>query len=140
VTRCPKKLLWLAGADAAKLQSRADHGEDVVILDYCWEIDRMMVASDAAITKANRMTIFELQHLGIPTAIVSWGLNPIDDQATRNLPGTVWIDGRTATDSTLLDGLEALSPEACVPEMNDASENANACALRIYQALTRGRE
>ena len=48
-----------------------------------------MAATDVAITKMNRMTIFELHELMIPSIGLSFDLNPIDDRAVAGLEGFV---------------------------------------------------
>jgi hypothetical protein len=50
------------------------------------EFDRIMVASDIAITKGNRNIVLELAALGVPAISVSHGLNVIDDLRTAALP------------------------------------------------------
>lgn len=49
------------------------------------EFDRIMAASDLAITKGNRNLVLELAALGVPTLSVSHGLNLIDDLRTASL-------------------------------------------------------
>ena len=55
----PKLLLWERDADS--------------------EFDRVMAATDLAITKGNRNLVLELAALGVPTVSISHGLNMIDD-------------------------------------------------------------
>ncbi len=56
-----------------------------------------MVASDLAITKANRVTVKELDALGIPSISISHGLNPIDDVFVER------INGNTALRADVLE-------------------------------------
>lgn len=53
--------------------------------DSDFEFDRIMAASDLAITKGNRNIVLELAALGVPTISVSHGLNVIDDIRTASL-------------------------------------------------------
>jgi len=74
-----KLLIWLAGNDYEALLKRCSGRTNVMLKAYDWQIDRLMVASDLAITKANRITVKELAALGIPSISISHGGNPIDD-------------------------------------------------------------
>ncbi len=76
----PKELFWIAGQDYERLVPKVPRDLSVHIRRQDWEIDRLMVASDVAITKANRKTVLELESLGVPTLSLSNGINPIDDK------------------------------------------------------------
>ena len=67
------------------------------MLEKYWDADRLMVASDVAVTKTNRKTVFELQYLGIPTIAASYGLNAGDDCAVAALQSVVRVSGRQLT-------------------------------------------
>ncbi len=130
----PKKLIWLGGQDSVLVQSRLA-GRDALVFDRYWEIDRLMVASDVAITKMNRMTIFELHHLCVPTLALSWDLNPIDDRAVEGVTG---IPGLAAA------GLDALALTQAIRNASaarkpwqawDPRQNAVMCAGVISAAL-----
>ena len=88
LTQPSKHLLWLAGADEHLLKGLVSaRRTDITVLGADWQIDRLMVASDLVITKANRMTVIELASLGIRTLSLSYGLNPVDEQSVANLKG-----------------------------------------------------
>jgi UDP-N-acetylglucosamine:LPS N-acetylglucosamine transferase len=74
-----KTLLWIAGEDYAVLEHRVQDRKDIVVRKEEWQMDRLMVASDVAITKATRQTAMELAALGVPSISLSHGLNRIDD-------------------------------------------------------------
>lgn len=80
-----KHLLWLAGLDRDRIAGLTAGRRDVTVLETDWQIDRLMAASDLAITKTNRMTVRELAALGIRTLSVSYGLNPVDEHCIRPL-------------------------------------------------------
>lgn len=90
--RDPKRLIWVAGADYEMLREKTAGREDILVIERDWKIERIMVACDVAVTKANRKTLLELDHLGIPTVTLSHGSNPIDElrasrlSSTRTLP------------------------------------------------------
>jgi len=81
-----KALIWIAGADHEAISRRTEGMANVVVKESDWQIDRLMAASDAAITKSTRKTASELAYFGVPLIALTHGLNPIDDQAMRNRP------------------------------------------------------
>jgi len=97
LTADTKRLIWLAGADYASIQEAMTGRADVLVLEKYWDADRLMVASDVAVTKTNRKTVFELQYLGIPTIAASYGLNAGDDCAVAALQSVVRVSGRQLT-------------------------------------------
>jgi len=96
-----RRLIWLAGADYACVQQAMAGRPDVLVLEKYWDTDRLMVASDVAVTKTNRKTVFELQHLGVPVIAVSYGLNAGDDCAVAALHSVVRVSGRQLTGKEL---------------------------------------
>ena len=88
--RPSKRLVWVAGSDAAALRTRTASRNDICVIERDWQIDRLMVASDVAITKANRKTVIELESLGIPSVALSAELNPIDDARARSSGGVTF--------------------------------------------------
>ena len=73
------RLVWIAGDDHDALVGRGKDLPGLTILRSHSPIEQLMVASDLVITKANRGTIVELAHLGIPSLSLSYRLNPIDE-------------------------------------------------------------
>ena len=110
-----RKLIWLAGGDHELIQTRLAGREDALVLERCWEIDRLMAATDVAITKMNRMTIFELHELMIPTIGLSFDLNPIDDRAVGGLEGFVRLSAA---------GLDADHPKRGNPRFISRADHA----------------
>jgi hypothetical protein len=88
--RATKRLIWVAGSDAPDLRAKTASRDDIHVIERDWQIDRLMVASDVAITKANRKTVLELESLGIPSVALSAGLNPIDDVRARSCRGVTF--------------------------------------------------
>ncbi len=75
-----KRLVWVAAdEDVEPLRERTRGLDEVRIMTREWRIDRLMAASDVAVTKANRKTVLELESLGVPSVALSPGINPIDD-------------------------------------------------------------
>ena len=83
----PKKhLIWIAGADHEMLSEKTKDIPGVLIKQNDWQMDRLMVASDLAITKTNRKTSMELSVLGIPSISLSDGSNRINVQRLEHIP------------------------------------------------------
>jgi hypothetical protein len=126
--RIPAKLLlWLAGADYEALAQRCERRSDVVVRERDWQIGRLMVASDLAITKANRITVRELSALGIPSISISHGLNPIDDILIERVSTNLALDARTLSHKLLVNSmLEALRDSSGAPQAPAGSEGSGA--------------
>ena len=110
--RREKHLVWLAGADEELLKQRVSERLDITILETDWQIDRLMVASDLVITKANRMTVIELASLGIRTLSLSYGLNPVDEQCVAGLEANETIAIGDLTAGRLRQALARPEPAA----------------------------
>ena len=80
-----KRLMWLAGRDYESLRARFAGRPDILVLKEDWAIDRLMAASDLAITKGNRTTVSEAASLGLPTITISAGANWPDDVAVARI-------------------------------------------------------
>ena len=78
-------LIWVAGEDFDVLSNQTESLGWVSVIEKEWQIDRLMVASDVVITKANRNTVVELEHLGIPSISLTFHLNPTDDQSIAGI-------------------------------------------------------
>jgi hypothetical protein len=145
--KIPQKLLvWIAGSDYELLQRRLGERPEVIVKEWDWQIDRLMVASDLAITKANRVTLRELSGLGIPSISISHGLNPIDDALIERFPTNTALDARTMTQKMLArsvlevlrDGAAAVAarqPPGVEPSRNGAVLAAQRIAERIAPLL-----
>jgi UDP-N-acetylglucosamine:LPS N-acetylglucosamine transferase len=89
-----KRLLWIAGEDYPMLENQAADRTDIVIQKREWQMDRLMVASDVAVTKATRKTSMELAALGVPSISLSHGLNRIDDIRVEHIPTNSALQAR----------------------------------------------
>jgi UDP-N-acetylglucosamine:LPS N-acetylglucosamine transferase len=103
-----KRLIWLAGDDCDLLRERTRDLPGVIIKEYDWQIDRLMVASDLAITKTNRKTAQELAALGVPSLSVSYGLNPICDLRASRIPTNTALQADQLTSEKLVQVMEEL--------------------------------
>ncbi|MBM3795796.1 MAG: UDP-N-acetylglucosamine--N-acetylmuramyl-(pentapeptide) pyrophosphoryl-undecaprenol N-acetylglucosamine transferase [Acidobacteria bacterium] len=81
----PKHLLWVAGANTEAMTASVSGRCDVTVVRFDPRIERIMVAADVAITKVNRLSLIELEHLGVPSVSLSHGLNPMDEHRAARL-------------------------------------------------------
>lgn len=131
-----KQLAWLAGADAEALRRRWADRDDVVVLESDWRPDRLMVAGNVAVTKANRGSVMELEALGIPSVALSPCTNPIDDARTRISPGVRFRELReTSPESLARDLRDALRQGDLTPVAPPDPPPARRVAEAIAQAL-----
>ncbi len=121
-------LLWLAGRDAPMLRERLSQRAGVTILDHDWQIDRLMAASDLAITKTNRMTVRELASLGIRTLSLDYGLNAVDADSIQPLLANRTIAIADLTAATLQERLRT-------PEPVPLRSRSRSCASELSSLL-----
>jgi UDP-N-acetylglucosamine:LPS N-acetylglucosamine transferase len=135
--KAPRKLLvWLAGSDCAMLSERLAGREDVKVKGYDWQMDRLMAASDMAITKANRITLKELAALGVPSVSISQGRNPIDDVLIERIPSNTTMDARTVVPKMLAASIAEILGQARehsrnLPTSPPESQGARLAAQRL---------
>jgi UDP-N-acetylglucosamine:LPS N-acetylglucosamine transferase len=96
----PKRLVWVAGEDYELVRGRLADTPEARVVARDWQMDRLMAATDVAITKANRMTALELDSLGIPSVALSPKINRIDDRIVRSLESVSFRE---------IDSIDALS-------------------------------
>ena len=123
-----KHLVWLAGADEHLLKELVSGRNDITLLGTDWQIDRLMVASDLAITKSNRMTVIELASLGVRTLSLSYGLNPVDEQCVASLEGNETIGIEKLTAGRLKKALAR-------PEPTAVRFRSRSCAVELSRML-----
>jgi len=119
-----KRLIWIAGEDLELLREKAGGREDVILRDHDWQIDRTMVASDVAITKATRTTNLELVSLGVPSVALCSGLNRTDETRVRTMEGVVALDVPQSSAERLRDALVGLARRK--PMRKSAGQNSSA--------------
>jgi predicted glycosyltransferase len=123
-----KHLIWLAGRDVDVVRGAVGDRRDATVLETEWRVDRLMVACDLAITKANRMTVRELAALGIRTVSVSYGLNAPDEQAIAPLRSNRTIGVEDLTGRMLKSAVR-------LPEPRPAGSRRGSCAAEIARIL-----
>jgi predicted glycosyltransferase len=106
------QVIWLAGGDAEAVRAAVGDRPNVTVLEREWQVDRLMVACDLAVTKTNRMTVRELAALGIRTLSVTYGLNPPDEQSIAGLRTNTTIGVEELTEARVRRVLEGGEPRA----------------------------
>ncbi len=122
----PKFLVWVGGVDAGLIREQVGARGEVRVVTADWQIDRLMAASDLAVTKANRCTVHELAALGIRTLSVSYGRNPPDEQAIAKL-----ASNQTVPVEQFRGFAEALSR----PEPRPKRVRPSTCARRLAKLV-----
>jgi len=132
----PKRLIWVAGDDLELLEKKTQGRDDVILRDYDWEIDRIMVATDVAVTKATRKTSLELESLGIASVALCPGLNPIDDARALRADSLTAIPLDHAASDELFDAFCVLLQRST--NMKDQQEfiTDRACTRQVAQMLS----
>ena len=121
-----KTLVWLAGEDHRLLAERTAGMDGVMVKPDDTPFDRLMVASDLAITKGNRNIVLELAALGVPSISISHGLNPIDDMRTAQISSNRTLHADGLNSATLADHIRGLlaRPPDCGLAFSDGAGNA----------------
>ena len=81
--RPKKRLLWVTGKDRDTVLNQVSGHAGIQVVPVERQVERLMVASDLAITRGTYSTGNELQALGIPSISLSDGTNYIDDFFAR---------------------------------------------------------
>jgi UDP-N-acetylglucosamine:LPS N-acetylglucosamine transferase len=113
-----KNLIWIAGSDYDLLSERAKTRSGIVIKKADWQIDRLFVASDLGITKANRKTAMELSALGIPSISLSHALNWPDDVRVAHIPTNIALDAKTVDSKSLAECIARILATGLRTEMD----------------------
>jgi UDP-N-acetylglucosamine--N-acetylmuramyl-(pentapeptide) pyrophosphoryl-undecaprenol N-acetylglucosamine transferase len=105
------KLILLTGELYEEYSERFKNESKIIIKDYDWQIDRLMVASDIVICKGTFMTMWELAYLGIPSISIPDLDNPVDQVHVNKMDKyniTVKIDSRKLNKDMLLKKVKEL--------------------------------
>lgn len=73
------------------------------VLAADWQLDRLIVASDAVITKGTRKTLYQVAALGAPSLAISDGLNWPDDVVAAHLPSNTLVFRETLSSDRLAE-------------------------------------
>ena len=125
-------LHWVGGSDTELLSRLADSHERVHFCPQHQDIGQYYVACDAAITKATRKTLLELEYLGIPSVSLTHGYNRIDDRRARSLGNTRLIEAKSIT----AQELAALLTAQAASEPAPSSLKPGAAARRAAHCIS----
>jgi UDP-N-acetylglucosamine:LPS N-acetylglucosamine transferase len=135
-----KTLVWIAGEDYGILEKHVHGKAGIVLKQNDWQMDRLMAASNVAITKATRQTSMELAALGIPSISLSHGLNRIDDIRVKHIPtntalqaGEVTADQLAATIADILKSRDNVR-DATTNTGGEANTGATPAGGRVLAA------
>ena len=133
----PKHLVWVAGADREEIARRTGERADITVKESDWRIDRLMVASDLAITKSNRKTVKELASLGVWSISLSHGLNAPDDAVTGRIATNRLLDAKTTSAAELADTMRQLiaAPAPAPLGRGEHSGGRAGAALRVSRMI-----
>jgi uncharacterized protein (TIGR00661 family) len=120
------KLILLTGELYKEYSEKFKNENRIIVKDYDWKMDRLMVASDLVICKGTFSTTWELAYLGVPSISVPDLDNPIDQIHVNKMDKyniTVRIDPRKLNKSTLLKKVkELLNSEEKRKKMSKAAK------------------
>lgn len=138
LTNKTKRLVWVAGSGIDLLRNRVSGRQDVILRGRDWQIDRIMVASDVAITKATRVTSIELASFGIPSVALCPGVNRGDEARIRRIDQVIPLDVRQVTAEKLFAALIAQEKRPPGGKRRFQNSAASEIAGRIRARLADG--
>jgi len=105
------KLILLTGELYGKYSKRLKNEDRILVKDFDWKMDRLMVASDMVICKGTFSITWELAYLGIPSISIPDINNPIDQIHVNRMDKynlTLRIDPRRLKKSVLLENVKKI--------------------------------
>jgi uncharacterized protein (TIGR00661 family) len=105
------KLILLTGELYDKYFNELSEDNNIIVKDFDWKMDRLMVASDLVICKGTFSTTWELAFLGIPSISIPDINNPIDQIHVNRMNKhnlTLRIDPRRLNKLNLLKNIEKI--------------------------------
>lgn len=105
------RLILLTGELYKDYLKRFADDDRIIVKDFDWKMDRLMVASDLAICKGTFMTTWELAYLGVPSISVPDISNPVDQVHVNKMAEhnfTFRIDPQKLNKTVLLKSVKKL--------------------------------
>ncbi len=133
-----KHLVWVAGDDRELIENQAAGDPRIHVLPFQPQIDRVMVASDVAVTKANRKTVLELEGLGIPQVAICYGQNPIDERRLHRVHRVSILQAGSLTAATVSQELTRMAYSRLSSPQSDNKQSETNCifaAQRLSESL-----
>jgi len=129
-----KWMVWIAAEDFQMLSARLRTRANVLLKEAEPQIDRVMVASDLAITKGTYSLTKELAHLGIPSISLSYGLEPLDERFAESLSTNKALKARTTDANGLAECMNEMLGSSCSKSAFQVAEQGG--ARRVAQILS----
>jgi hypothetical protein len=134
-----KRLIWVAGSDFDWIAAKCADYDNITVLESDQRPERLMAASDLAITKGTYNIGKELAALGVPSISLSLGKNPIDDYFSRCLPGNTFLYAQETLPATLTQCMEsALQRGLATPDLaamdGSGAVRAAECLLQLLRS------
>jgi hypothetical protein len=128
----PEKILvWVAGGDFDALCEKAAPRANIRVIRGYQPVETLMVASDLAITKANRGTTLELASLGIRSISLSLGLNPIDETIIPRIPSNRALNANGIDTAFLTEVMESCLADDVPPAPPTGAGGESAVAEKL---------
>ncbi len=111
LNRKDMKLILLAGELREEYKKKFADESRIIVKDFDWKMDRLMVASDLVICKGTFSTTWELAYLGVPSISIPDINNPIDQIHVNRMEKynlTFRIDPRKLNKSVLLENMRKI--------------------------------
>ena len=105
------RLILLTGELYEEYRNRFADEDSIIVKDFDWKMDRLMVASDLVICKGTFSTTWELAYLGVPSVSIPDINNPIDQIHVNRMDKnnlTLRIDPRRLNKSCLLENIKKI--------------------------------
>lgn len=105
------KLILLTGELYEEYRNRYADEDSIIVKDFDWKMDRLMVASDLVICKGTFSTTWELAYLGVPSIAIADINNPIDQIHVNRMDKnnlTLRIDPRRLNKSYLIEKIKRI--------------------------------
>jgi UDP-N-acetylglucosamine:LPS N-acetylglucosamine transferase len=134
-SRSPTHLIWVAGVDRAAIAAHAAGAANITVLEKDWRIEWLMVAADVAVTKVNRITLIELERLGVPSISLSHGLNPMDEQRAAQILSNRTLPAAETTGAELAKQLRRAANGAPGANRTGANLAAKRAARLLMDSL-----
>jgi UDP-N-acetylglucosamine:LPS N-acetylglucosamine transferase len=112
------QVLWMAGNDFETVRTELALYPNIQVRPYDPVIERVMVASDIAITKANRVTVQELDFLGIPSISLSDRANSVGDLLISKISSVLQLVQAELTAQQLADHIKSAMVDEKIHQPN----------------------
>jgi hypothetical protein len=127
----PKGLVWIAGPTLEDVAARTAGRASCLVFRSYPEMSQAMSACDVGITRANRVSTFELVNCGVPVIAITWGLNPADDRAIDDAPGVTLVRGEELAGGRLAKIIRNAEPPGSGIVFGTFADCAAAIARRL---------